>query len=201
MAPKTTQSRQKRAVTTGAVLFDERLTEAALKLTDPLVENESQVREIFKAIAAHRVSIWDAIKADGQPAATFEFGDWTEGRRHLLRLCPKIAEYDRLSKSARDALLRDMNKLLFVYGETHLRVTASGLALTAYADSAASAAVRGLLPFMDPTYGWHPRRLYTCQLNTCGRWFLRPNQAGTVAMYCSTKHSNLARVRRQRSKA
>ena len=194
---------QKRAVLTSSVLFDEGVTEAALHLTDPTVQTIEQVAEIFQKVARGRPQVnandggvnWTA---DG--LGRFDIFDWESARRLLFRWCPRISQYDRLSKTSRSALLAEINQAAHAFGMVNLRVTSAGLSLETEWDSVGYAAFRAILPFLQPKYGWPPRRLGKCQLNTCGRWFLRPNKAGTVAMYCSTKHSNLARVRRSRSK-
>jgi hypothetical protein len=202
LAPKATQTARKRAVITRGVLFDEEFTDTVLRLTDPTIQSRADVEELFRKIARGRPAV---IANDGEQTnsreigdETFDYFDWEVARHLLLRWCPKVSQYDRLSKSSRATLLADINKAGLAMGRVHLRVSPAGLMLATSGDDLTSAAFRAVLPFLEPTYGWPPRRLAKCQLNTCGRWFLRPNQSGTVAMYCSAKHSNLARVRRSR---
>lgn len=181
------------------MLFDERLTVAALKLADSAVQTEKQAAAIFASISAEHVS---SRKASSFPiptelVATFASYDWQMGQQRLQAWLPKIAQLERMTPRQRAKLVNEVDEALWVFGECRIGLGPQGLIIRAESDTIAQAAIRGVLPFLVPN-GFPISRLGKCQLETCGRWFLRPHRAGTVSLYCTPKHSNLARVRRSR---
>jgi hypothetical protein len=67
-------------------------------------------------------------------------------------------------------------------------------------DTIANACCRAAMPFVMPR-GWSPNRIGKCQLERCGKWFLRPEpKRGNVQMYCTPQHANVAKTAAYRAR-
>lgn len=169
---------------------DEPLVEAALKLTSPQVSTEAAAAEVFADIA----------KAATPPFTT---GDWDQAQSLLQQWLPKISTLSALPPSTRARLYADINLRLAggIFAPPRVRLGARGLVLVADdTESIASACLRAVLLFFTAD-GISPRRLAVCQLESCGQWFLRPRaKRGSVPLYCSPKHANVAHQRAYRQR-
>lgn len=182
------------------MLFDEDTVRAMLALTASTVKSEEDATAVFSKISRGRPRTLDGgMDSPGY----FDTSDWELGQQWARRWLPKVAEFGRLSPSTRSALLAEINgKLLGFADGMQLRLGSRGLMLVPLndTDTIANACLRAFIPFLIPN-GWTPRRLGQCQYEECGQWFMRPEpKRGSVPLYCSPKHANLARVRAFREK-
>jgi len=222
MTPKATQNKQIRAAETGTFLFDEEWTRAALLLANTDIQSQAQATDLFRKSAKGRAFFSFAAEPDGlttgesiqrnhekrqavlgakeyDDALTFDTDDWEIAQQWLQRWLPKIAEADRLPESSDAALRREISRMLLASGDISLRLGRRDLILSIQHDSIFNTVVRAVIPFLVP-YGWSPRRIGKCELNSCRRWFLRENKSGPPEQYCCKEHGTLARVRRFRGK-
>jgi hypothetical protein len=191
-------------------LFDEALVEAVLVLARESTTTKEQVDAAFSKTRAlnrrykHRSMELSWRNADGSTTTLLDMRRRLdlEPAQHWVRTwLPKVAHFDRLARGERVALLAALDGKL---QETalHLHVTEKGLSVipAGSGDSLEGFCARAFLPFVIPG-GWSPHRLAQCQYENCGQWFLRPKpKRGSVPLYCSRKHANLARVRAFREK-
>jgi hypothetical protein len=203
MVPKHVHEKRGRAVETGAFLFDEALTRAALTLAGSAVTTRDQATELFREVAKGRPEHLVITRKDieehrpldrpqtsapseeivgvymGRPDASFSTKDWQDAQNWLRKWLPKIAAADNLAESSASALARELTEHLTRVA-TALRVgrRRGNFELTMYTlhDSIWAASMRGVLPFLLP-YGWM-RRLGRCQLKNCGEWFLQESRTG-----------------------
>lgn len=169
-----------------ALLFDEEAAEAAIKLSGPEITTETEAAALFARIFESRGAI------ETYPSHSW---DWEPAQHAVRKFLPRIAKFDRLAATTRAALLQEFNRHLHAAGEFNLQVTPRGLALGVGGDTIHRAALLSLVPFLIPN-GWPPKRIGRCQFSDCKRWFLRPDaKRGSVPLYCSKAHANLARVR------
>ena len=184
----------------GIALFDEDVVRAMLALTGSAVNSEEHAAKLFAQIARGRPGVSEATAA--YKDTSFDTSDWAAGQAIARRWLPDVAMFDRLSASKRAAFFHDFNEKLQAIGGLKLEVGELGLMVRPPRDrdSITDACMRAFIPFLVPT-GWDHRRLGQCQYEECGQWFLRPPpKRGSVPLYCSQKHANLARVRAFREK-
>jgi hypothetical protein len=225
MVPKHVHEKRGRAIDTGAFLFDEALTRAALTLAGAAITTRGQATKLFREVAKGRPEPLvitqkdivqrrplDRSRSPGSseepvgayywgPGASFSTQDWQQAQNWLRKWLPKIATAETLAESSASALARELTGQLSRV-ETALRVgrRRANFELTAYTlrDSIAAASMRAVLPFLFQ-WGWS-RRLGKCQLKECGEWFLQESRTGPPRQYCGTEHANRARVRRFRQR-
>jgi hypothetical protein len=167
-----------------ALLFDEELTSAAIALASDDLTTEAQAAALF---STWRAINQPAFRVDGNilmPAGTFSATDWYVAQQQVRRLLPRIAAFDTLARSARDALYAAINEGLILDGHVTLQASRDGLGLRLQKATILGAISFGLLPFVVPE-GWPASRLGQCRLEKCGRYFLRRDgQRGRKQVFC-----------------
>jgi len=174
------------ATSSALPVFDEALVIAALSLTDASVSTEEDAASLFVDVA-RRCGQWKLPKPAPSPFVT---ADWESAQAAMRKWLPKLIDVNTSTR-----VLTDIARTSEEWGHSlRMQLGADGeLQWTVERDSIGTICTRACMTFIMPN-GWQPR-LGQCQYEKCGKWFLRPQpKRGSVPLYCSKSHANIARV-------